>query len=102
MINELASDVTFVGSSAPVAPQTFQIKTPAGFPFSASHVFVANDGGGTIRCALTTALSTGTGLVLTTGQSQFWNGLQSGCSASSLITTSSSTSGFSVRVAAWG
>ncbi len=102
MINEFAQDVTFVGSSAPVALTSFTFRTAAGNPFNASHVQVINSGGGTIRCSLTTSLTTGLGVTLSTGQTLSLQNLQSGCPLLSLITTSSSTSGFSINVGAWG
>lgn len=101
MVNELTQDVAFVGSSAPVTPTLITIRSAAGLAFKASHIFIANDGGATVRCALTTSLSTSLGIQLTTGSNLFFQGLQSGCESVALLTTSSSTSGFLIRLGAW-
>lgn len=98
MINVLERDIVFIGSSAPVAPQFFA------FGFNASHIFIKNDSAAAFRTSLSTAttLSTANGLGLSTGEERFWQELQSGCPVFSLISTSSSTAGLSLRLGAWG
>ena len=95
MINELVQDVSFIGTSAPVVAQVFR---PT---FKASHVLLINDSNVVFRCGLTTALTTGSCILLTTGQQLFWQGLVNGCEAISLISTSSSTGGLALRLGAW-
>ena len=101
MVNELIQDITFIGTSAPVSPVLYPIKTPAGFPFKASHVLLKNDAAVTMRCSLTTAISTGSCILLSSGEERFWQGLQSGVEIISLLCTSSSTGGFALRLGAW-
>ncbi len=96
MINEKVFDVLFIGTSAPVAPQLFA------FNFTASHVLLMNDAAVTMRCGFTTGLSTGSCILLTSGQQLFWQGLQQGPNQVALLCTSSSTAGFALRVGAWG
>lgn len=102
MINELIQDVVFIGTSAPVTPQTFVVKTAQGNPFKASHVLLKNDAAVTMRCSLTTSLTTGSCILLSSGEERFWQGLQSGVEVISLLCTSSSTGGFALRLGAWG
>jgi hypothetical protein len=101
MVNELILDISFIGTSAPVAPVAYAIKTPANLPFKASHVLLKNDANITMRCSLTTALTTGSCILLTSGEERFWQGLQSGVETISLLCTSSSTAGFALRLGAW-
>ena len=101
MVNELIQDVLFIGTSAPVAPVQYVVKTASGFPFKASHVLLKNDAAVTMRCSLTTALSTGSCILLSSGEERFWQGLQNGVETISLLCTSSSTAGFALRLGAW-
>jgi len=95
-INEYVTDVSFIGTSAPVAPQVFD------FNFLASHVLLRNDSAVTFRCSLTTVLTTSTCLVVLSSEERFWQGLQGGAGRISLITSASSTAGLSLRIGAWG
>ncbi len=102
MINELIQDITFIGTSAPVAPVLYPVRTAAGHAFKASHVLLKNDAAVTMRCALTTALTTSSCILLSSGEERWWQGLQSGCETIALLCTSSSTAGFALRLGAWG
>ena len=106
MINEFSQDVTtFVGSSAPIQTTAVNfVNSLSNRPFNASHVQVTNGGGGTIRIGLSTgALSTSLGMPLTTGQTQTWSRLQSGCGALAITATSSTTTpSWLISVGAWG
>jgi len=55
MINELIQDITFIGTSAPVAPVLYPVRTAAGHAFKASHVLLKNDAAVTMRCRLRSA-----------------------------------------------
>ena len=98
MINDKGQDISFIGTSAPVVPQSFT------FPFNASHICFNNDSAVVFRIALSTGilLSTSNGYQVTTGAEKFWQGLPSGSNTVQLLTTSSSTGGFALRLGAWG
>lgn len=96
MVNESIRDISYIGTSAPVSPQLFR------FNFKASHVLLKNDSTVTMRCSLTTALTTSSCILLGASEERWWQELQSGCEVVSLISTSSTTAGFALRLGAWG
>ena len=96
MINELIRDIVYIGTSAPVTPQLFTA------PFDASHILLKNDSTVNFRAGLSTAVTTGSCILIAASEERFWQGLQSGCSVVALLTTSSSTGGFALRLGMWG
>lgn len=94
-MNEYLSDVSYIGSSAPVSPTIFSLN------FDASHVLIANDSNVNFRLSLTTALTTSSCVLLTTGQQYFFQGLPNGARKIGLLSTTSSTGGLALRLGAW-
>jgi hypothetical protein len=94
-MNEYIRDVLYIGTSAPVAPTLYNLN------FAASHVLIRNDSAVTFRCALTTVLTTSSCILALSSEERFWQGLPNGARVVSLLTTSSSTSGFALRLGAW-
>ena len=93
-MNEKLQTLTYIGSSAPIAASTVS------FGFDASHVRVRNDSAENFYYSLAGTATTSS-MRIGSSEDLYLQQLPNGARQVSLISTSSSTGGFVIRIGAW-